>query len=256
MLSGLASARLKLIRATEHLDTVKSCCAAYTNRSSHEIVTHSDSKKTVHATEIPSPEISIYAGEVVYQIRSALDHLAFHLVNLNSAKIRLPKNWHEKCEFPLWLRRPESTAFNCFNRILPGITVNSFTFVESVQPYQGRGIGNALKLLAILSNIDKHRHLNLTSARISLEQSIEIRPGQGHVLLNTMRDGAEVELAPGGDMASAMKVESHFSTFVTFDERILGVGPHTLPVERLLEVCLYSVKGTIVPAFEKFLQNP
>ena len=44
--------------------------------------------------------------------------------------------------------------------------------------------------------------------------------------------------------------------FVTFAEATLGKGPATLPVDHVLELCVDVAEKVIVPAFEKFLDNP
>ena len=52
---------------------------------------------------VPPREIAILAGEMVYLMRSALDHLVFELVGLNASK--LPADWFKRCEFPFYMVR-------------------------------------------------------------------------------------------------------------------------------------------------------
>lgn len=164
MIGGLQSARLKIVRATEHLDAIKKVIKVVAESDCYEIVKDSNGREAVYFKGEPPTEISILVGEVVYQIRSAIDHLAFDLVKLNPSHAALPTNWEKNCCFPLWLvASKKGTGYNCFENTLPGITKDAFTFIEGVQPYHtGPGIHNVLRLVAQLSNVDKHRHLNIT----------------------------------------------------------------------------------------------
>jgi len=77
------------------------------------------------------------AGEVLYQLRSTLDHLAFDLVKLNRIGTPLPSEWEENCCFPLWIDPLTKPPFyNCFKSCLPNISKAAFAFIESVQPYK------------------------------------------------------------------------------------------------------------------------
>src|ERR1700722_4851148 len=141
MISGLDSARLKLIRAAEHIDSVVNSIGAYSGSEPHEITMNADGKETVHVQILPPPEISVTVGETIYQIRSALDHLAFDLVKLNTRKITLPDDWSEHCLFPLKLCIPTAcngntpVPYKYFEKALPGISIHAFEFIESLQPY-------------------------------------------------------------------------------------------------------------------------
>src|SRR5262249_43983072 len=159
----------------------------------------------------PPPEISILAGEVLYQVRSSLDYLAFDLVKLNPSSIALPVDWKKNCCFPLWVNTPKNPpVYNCFKHILPGITKPAFAFIEGVQPYhRGNGlfaICNVLRFLAELSNIDKHRNLNLTPLNIGHLETVTTKIG-GHFSYRTVRSGAKLEHPlPPDEMANAVNV--------------------------------------------------
>src|ERR1700676_40470 len=163
MISGIESAKLKLVRAAEHIDAVRHATWEYTADEPSRVTKHPNGSYELNFIQPPPASISILSGEAVHQIRSALDHLAFELVKLNPTRITLPAEWEEHCAFPLRLKTPkQQPIFNCFEHMLPGITKSAFTFIEAVQPYKGENAGNVLRNLVVLSNIDKHRHLNLT----------------------------------------------------------------------------------------------
>jgi hypothetical protein len=100
VLSGLESAELKLIRAAKRIDDVRSAIWDYLETEPSGISKKPDGKYKLDFTSEPSPDIAILAGEALYQVRSALDHLAFDLVKLNLTQVELPVGWEKRCEFP------------------------------------------------------------------------------------------------------------------------------------------------------------
>src|SRR5208283_1945858 len=102
----------------------------------------SDGKEYLNIRKAPPTEISILAGEIVYQIRSALDHLVFDLIKVNPAILSIDPEWFEHCEFPLRTKiavgKQPPLPQKDFSRPLPGISPTAFAFIESVQPYNRR----------------------------------------------------------------------------------------------------------------------
>lgn len=196
MISGLDSASAKIDRATEHLKAINRSIAGITSGAgSYEIIKDTDGKEKVNFLVDPPPIVAILAGEIVYHLRSALDHLVFDLVKLNPSGITLPANWDTRCDFPLWLRIPDEQIrrghtnpplpYNCFDKSLPGISKTAFAFIEGVQPYRrGSGIHNVMRIMAQLSNIDRHRHLNPVLPRVAVHDHIELPAGLGQILLS------------------------------------------------------------------------
>ncbi len=257
--SGLESADLKLVRAAEHLNAIEACSTAYADRDPCKIVTDSNGKETLKITETPPPQIAIIAGEMVYQIRSALDHLAFDLVKLNPNISTIDPKWFEHCEFPLRTKIVRGCKLPLpqaqFSRALPGISIRAFTFIESVQPYYGRPFSNQIGILAGLSNIDKHRYLNLTVARFSHSELIT-DANLTTVVKCGLQNGAEIKpLISPDEIPSNVDLQRSFSAFVTFGEPSLGRAA-TLPVESVLKSCLDAVRNGILPTFEELLKNP
>jgi hypothetical protein len=260
--SGLESANLKVARATEQLGTISRIITDATSRpNSHEIVEDANGKKAIKFLIEPPPEVAILVGEIVYQLRSALDHLAFELVQLNSTKITLPKNWEKRCEFPLWFtkrrRAGQPLTYNCFSDVLPGISKDAVKFIEGVQPYHsGAGAHNALRLVALLSNIDKHRHLNVILPKAAQYHHLVLSGGRGYSFgRGGLMDGAEIDKPPV-KADDILDVKTNFMPYLTFDEPTVGSGTATLEVEKVLEVCLEQVKTVIVPAFTRLLRSP
>lgn len=270
MISGLDSATVKIFRAAEHIDVVREIIHSLAaEANSYEIVKDADGKENIHFLIQPPPKIALFAGEAVYQLRSALDHLAFDLVKRNQTGIVLPANWETRCDFPLWLRIPNDLIksghtnpplpYNCFTRSLPGISKTAFAVIEGVQPYRsgvGAGTPNVMKLIANLSNIDRHRYLNVTLPKAAQFHDLTLTEGRSYTYgRGGLKDGAEVDKSPS-KADDIVDVQRRFSAYVTFDEPTVGSGTDTLEVENVLELCLEQVKSAIVPAFIHLLKNP
>jgi hypothetical protein len=172
MASGIKSAEVKLVRAAKHLRAIKRCITAYSTSKPHRIISKAKGKKRLNIPKPPPREICILVGEMVYQMRSALDHLAFDLVKQNPSGKPLPHEWDKHTQFPLYLTipthgkprvpHPLPAPYNIFTGQLPNISMKTFTFIESVQPYYRNNIvGNCLRFLVEISNIDKHRYLHI-----------------------------------------------------------------------------------------------
>jgi hypothetical protein len=264
VLTALEATELKLKRAADCLKDIDKYIVAYARKVLHEVVPNAEGEDTVHVSEFPPSEIGVLAGEVLYQVRSSLDYLAFDLVKLNPRNITLRKDWEEHCCFPLRVETPnEAPVYNCFKSVLPGISKPAFAFIEGLQPYNRRDNGglyracNILWLLAELSNIDKHRHLNVTPINIGHIEMTTTKVGQTHFAYRAIRSGAKLESALSPEqMANAVQVERTFSTYITFDESVLGMGMDQLAVQLVLQLCLDTLNGIIIPAFREFLKKP
>jgi hypothetical protein len=257
--SGLQSANLKLIRAAKHLRALKRHVTDYAASKPHKIVSKPKGKKTLNIRAAP-PEIAILAGEMLYQMRSALDHLAFELVQLNPNIATIDPDWREHTQFPLRTKLPKNCtpplAKGRFSNDLPGISNNAFAFIESLQPYN-RGTANTwLGFLCELSNIDKHRYLNVIRGRTIKSDSL--RSAGGHISSRHALDhGAEIEpFALRIPSESPVYMKRRFRTFVTFNEKEVLGDANGLPIDYVLQSCLETIQTHIVPALKKFIKSP
>jgi hypothetical protein len=265
---GIESAKTKLAMAAKHLKSIKRSIAKYSAGRPYKIqITKAKGKNTRKLTipKAPPREISVLAGEVIYQIRSALDHLAFDLVKRNLRKIILPPKWDRRTEFPIWVSIPAKgnppvsqkppLPYNVFCKTLPGISIPAFTFIESVQPYYRKGeINNSLRLLAELSNIDKHRYLNVVGARVGDSPTSRFRSGLSITGFQALDRGAKLPSVTGRNQSDRPAyVHRRFRTFVTFKERAALGDATTLAVDYLLEFILKQIQTIVIPAFEKLM---
>jgi hypothetical protein len=258
---GLDSASLKIVRATKHLDEINRIIADVTlTAGAHEIVTDANGKEIINFLIEPPLDVAILAGEIIYQLRSAIDHLAFELVGLNPGGIVLPPKWEERALFPLWITPPKNTSYNCFNSQLPGISKTAFAFIESLQPYHtGPGHHNVMAIIAKLSNIDKHRHLNAILPRAAVRKDFETARGlQSTSVVGGLKHGAEVPSFTNdrGESDPVIELKRSFLPYVTFEEIAIGAGPASLESQHVLEVCTETVNNIVIPAFIHLLKKP
>lgn len=250
----------KLNRVPEKIKAIKTHSDTYIAQNPPQIVMDGNGKTTLDMSVPVPPDISVLIGEILYQLRSALDHLAFHLVELNPSGAILPVGWEDRCQFPLVLdlkigETPPLPLGRFEN--LPSISAKAHAFIESVQPYYGVGkVNNCLRFLKELSNRDKHRYLILTSCR---SQVHETRMWANGIISTgyTSRDhGAEIDLFDrsfGGD--SNMQMSFRLSGFVAFNEPILGEASK-VRIEELLQWLLESIRDVIVPELKLLIENP
>lgn len=259
--NGIKSAKLKLARAEKHVRAIKRCVAKYSGSTPHKIVSKSKYQKQLNIPKPPPLEISLLAGEAIYQMRSALDHLAFELIQQNPNIDTIDPGWRENTQFPLRTRIPKNSVpplpKSRFAGDLPGIADKPFAFVESLQPYYGIGaINNALRFLVHLSNIDKHRHLNLIRPRTKAFESVRFVSGSTHTGYSMLDRGAKLESPAGWSKGDPpVYVNRRYRTVVSFNEKLLG-GASGLHLDYLLELILEQIKMVIVPAFQKFVEGP
>jgi hypothetical protein len=135
--------------------------------------------RAFHADRVVPLELSVIAGEVLYQLRSALDHVVTVFVQRAGGNIR------DK-QFPIWTHDPAGDRKDRARRnaqtagIEPGGRVSQI--IDAAQPYKRRRPHHDhLAVLKSLNNQDKHTSLVL--------HIVNTKP----MLHLTVRDGAEVE---------------------------------------------------------------
>jgi hypothetical protein len=215
------------------------------------------------------PEWLIRIGECIYDIRSALDHLAYAL-NVVGSGAPSPPNW-ESSQFPLYtsrrgfrrmcqraLKRPENSPIGYLPR-------GARTAIERLQPYHRRHDDDAWRLgeLVALSNIDKHRRVPITTVTNStMRWSHRV---QGHAVTD-----AKVpyrRLKPGATMIwltvptlplNVKEPQVHFGhgADIEFEGKagnppVPLVLPHE-PVWFVLEMILYTIRTRVIPDLARF----
>jgi hypothetical protein len=99
----------------------------------------------------PPTSVSLLAGEVLQALRSALDHLAYHLVQIGT---RTPGPF-KHVYFPIC---PDADRYQADKRKkTEGMRPDALTAIDACKPY--RGGNDILWRLDRLNNVDKHRLL-------------------------------------------------------------------------------------------------
>ncbi len=251
----------KLERVLDHLEAVRQAVSDDIATYSHSLFVEADGKETLHLPE-PTPLIAMFAGEFLYQLRSALDHLASDLVQVNRAGIELAPKWEEKCQFPILCNplKPGDTIPLAYGRFenLPGIPHGAHAIIESVQPYypperRTTSANTSLGLLSKLSNIDKHRRLALTRTRAKVHHHIVYKSGFTGESLVTLDDGAEVPAPDEGKDDPIVDVQRSMTITVAFDERVALGDATTVPVDDLLQTIMDGVLAGVIDPLRPYL---
>lgn len=211
-------------------------------------------------------EWSVVIGEILYAMRSSLDHLAWQLVIANG---REPD---DKTEFPIFQK------VNGFNRSAPskmaGMSDEAKTVIADLQPFRvdpEHPTHSTLWKLHELGIVDKHRLLNLVDFWMD-EIRLEVVPEHRRFVRVAERWSApRVRLAKGLELARLRvvplttfkgTVDAVFSawldvafdegTFLT-DERIEVSGG--MGVRQLLITADDYLTNSLIPAFDPFFPS-
>jgi hypothetical protein len=249
---ALSSSRAKIERAKDHFNNL---CSALNARGAEQadrpVSTQFDSQR--RSFEIPqeeSPPTSDWAlavGDIVHNLRSALDHLAVQLAILNG-------NTMEQASavvFPVCLTHRE--FLKSTKRFKNLVSPSALTALEWAQPYYAAKVrnlpaeNNVLWIISKLDNIDKHRILviieeagTITNVTVTSEDGWISKPPIQRDVWVPIED--RVELASvdfsGVDFEGQEKVnmDVHASVDVFLNEPELGLGAMKLRI--ILSMCV------------------
>jgi hypothetical protein len=161
--------RFKIERANEHIANLDRSIRAFFASKPYQVSTKRDPQTRrliyfVSSIKQTPTSFSIITGDVVQNLRSALDHLAYQLFlvgtkgSADGRHVQFPigfdaKNYAEQCD-----------------RRTVGMKKDMVDILNSLEPYRG-GKGHKLWVLQELNNIDKHRLLVTVG---SIFQSVNI----------------------------------------------------------------------------------
>lgn len=260
---ALESALSKIVRVMGYHEPFEDCIAKYRSDKPFEIITNPDGNKELKILKPPPIELSILAGEELYHLRSALDHLFFELVEKNLIG-SLPRGVFKTCQFPLYTKVPDAAK-----GVLPvdrkhlGIPYwvpdLAYTYIESLQPYHRKDDRHRmLRFLVKLSNIDKHRRLSTTVTRVDRRETFKVtNPDLTYTVTHSMLDNGTI-LGPVSPLPVFDKdiigdrqvhVESEFIPQIAFDEP--EIGP---PQAVLLNEVIYDLPVVVWHIFLGFKQ--
>ena len=146
----MTGVRAKLDRVEANLHAYSDELRRYIASDPHEVVPKFDSETGWHDVfvhvQTPPLVFGLIAGEAVHNLRSALDHLAWQLANLDGEP---PEP--DQVQFPDFSTKPKD--FMASKR-LNGMRERHRTVLEHLQPYQADDRPQVLEMLTWLSNTD------------------------------------------------------------------------------------------------------
>jgi hypothetical protein len=191
--------RLKVERAEHVLDELYAAVVDYLSEHNYEVVGEYERERSEYVfrgrVTKATAYLSVIAGDVVHNMRSALDHLAWQLALLTTPTP------YDLTQLPIALT-PAEFSSKRGKAMIQDLTPEHRARIETFQPYnrsKERGASFApfaLRDLRFLSNTDKHRLLNATVAR----KTRQLQPrGLGVSIVRDIDAYGEVTWLPEGD---------------------------------------------------------
>lgn len=194
----------RLARAEEHLEPIKRHIVAYLNSAFDDVVGElkfdeegaSSTFVLRDAIFLPDPPLHTLIGEFLHNLRSALDHLVWQLVEQNGGKP------NEHTSFPILKVAPTANRKGVTPRphVAGGVSDDAAAIIECAQPYKWgtQFAEHPLWLLHELWSIDKHRHVAAKGMHLRSFSFPEGTPSFTFRVRVTSatEDGAEVALVP------------------------------------------------------------
>jgi hypothetical protein len=181
----------------------------------------------------PTPVLGVVVGEIVHNLRSALDHLVWQLVILNGKKPRAGpagNSWPVAITSDEWRKARTSKLW--------GVKDRHRTIIGKVQPYKAGPPVKARRTipaqLADLSNIDKHQivHPMFANIREPLDTAFRVVSGPGTIgRVQFMGGGRMKHGAPlirvtvnGGTDETEVQMDGHVPVDIAFGQPTITFG--------------------------------
>jgi hypothetical protein len=173
----LLTSRLKLRRAHAQLKSLAAEIDTFIAGEPYQIIreVHIDAAQNVGTVigrlavqRQRPPEWSVVAGEIIHDLRSALDHLILPIVRLENPT--MVASVADKTAFPIFLLEKPSGKMGGYDthgepKMLKGVSASTKALIKTLQPFHtGEHGASPLWHLHQLSNWDKHRELVITGA--------------------------------------------------------------------------------------------
>jgi len=225
MTDALAAIREKLKRADKHILKLGAKVEAFLNEAPNRTLVDYDAEsaeafKCFHQNRVIPLCFGVITGEVVYQLRSSLDHM------VNALIIRDGGSPTDTSQFPILRYKPrKQDEIRRYEGQIKGIAnPEALAIIEASQPYT-RGEGRFRHWLSVLktfSNTDKHRSLVMhvidVQPRISFTT---VFPGSSlDIETDALDDGTQVATSHviDGEMIEVTNQQRRLTTHVAFDQ--------------------------------------
>jgi hypothetical protein len=221
--SPLDGVDLKVARAKGHLSDLKEAVKWALDSERYEFTRKTDpetGKEALWVDPIPyiALEWSVVIGEILFHLRSALDHLAYQLVALDG---RTPT---EQTKFPIRDSPLDKNGKTLPLRdLMPEIKSSKIlAAINECQPYRGPD-REPLWLLKVLNNIDKHRLLLVVIGVLDTGEmwwdSLDALPPTVSIrLAGPFKKGSPIAFFDFHGMEPPPDFEPHPALSIAFDE--------------------------------------
>jgi hypothetical protein len=148
------------------------------DRYGHRVEFDPDTMELVVSALVREPcplEWGVLVGEILHNLRSALDHLVWELVILETGEAPKPRKPGSttKTGFPIFETPGGYDGDRGERLMLHGVGAPARALIRSEQPFHtGEDVASPLWHLHVLSNFDKHRTLHVTGASLHRLQLI------------------------------------------------------------------------------------
>lgn len=248
---SLDGVREKLLRADEHLHEFRVTVArhlafdpiAVVRKFEDHIPEKSGRAGLTWRAKVetePPLSLSVIAGDLIHNLRSALDHLAQQLVLVNGGIPEDERN--PKTQFPIITSQGTPTIHARSGTI----SRKAQAILEAVQPDETGE--HPLHIVQTLSNIDKHRRIVFT--QLGMGHIVQEGPGRRVTAYrNDVNDGTMVSwlLVDNPAWDPDVEMETHFTTEIHLSEA--GIRPGTAlrePAGKLLSDTVEFVRESVV----------
>jgi hypothetical protein len=178
----LARIRIKIERAIKHMHELQAEVQSFLDMQPYKVGVKRDpdTRRLIYyvlSVEQPPPLIAAITGDILQNLRSALDHLAYHLADIGTAG----KGPFRHIYFPI---SENATKYHAdLPKKVKGIRPDAIKAIDALKPYGG---GNDIFWrLHRLNNIDKHRLLVTVG---SAYNSVNIGPMMHRTMKQTWID--------------------------------------------------------------------
>lgn len=253
--------KAKLERAQEQFHDLIARIQTYDASKPYELPRHvnTETGKFWYEFRLKTPvpiEWSVIVGEMVHNLRSALDHLVWQMIVRDTGS-----NPSHLSQFPIFHARSDYKARG--EKYIRGVSTKGAAIIESLQPFStGHGQADPLWHLCEISNWDKHRRIHLAQV---MTQSITIgagpaptavdgvfAPGIGPIEDGAIIGGGTFVLPERGSIDDAFL--SQVKVQLTFTADIGFQGPPGLKGQ-LLRTALRDVGSTAIAAVNRIYEE-
>ncbi len=169
---------VKIQRANYHAQELKRAVHFFFDTTPYAVSTNrgADGKLFYYVSKVDdlSPAMAAVIGDIIQNLRSALDHIAYRLFIQNGGD----KNTAKHIYFPIF--ESEEKYNSEMARKTKGISAEAIKIIDSIKPY--KECNRILWLIHELNNLDKHRLLLTAGSsfnRFDVGEHIKMHMGKG-----------------------------------------------------------------------------